>query len=283
LGKIFDALKKSNKESISAASSHEKFVTNKTKMPKKLEAQLDIEKPLYEHAKINEWLVTLLNPDSFEAEQFKILRTNLLFPVSGNPPRTIMVTSAVPDEGKSFVSANLAISIAQGIDEHVLLMDCDIRRPCLHTRFGFNDVRGLSDYLANGASIPSVLLKTKLEKLTILPGGKPYNNPSELLISEKMSDLLKEIKIRYKDRYIIIDSPPPQLTAESRAIARQVDGIILVVKYGSTNRGIVSDLINIIGKEKILGVIINWFDMRSSSYFGYGKYGQYYTNYQKNR
>ena len=281
MGKIFDALKKSDKESISSAPRHEKSVTAKTKMPKKIEAQLDIEKPIHEHAKINECLVTLLNPDSFEAEQFKILRTNLLFPVSGNPPRTIMVTSAVPGEGKSFVSANLAISIARGIDEHVLLMDCDIRRPCLHSRFGFNDVRGLSDYLANGASIPSVLLKTRLKKLTLLPGGKKYNNFSELLTSEKMSALLKEVKIRYKDRYIIIDSPPPQLTAESSAIARQVDGIILVVKYGSTNRELVSDLINIIGKEKILGVIINWFDMRSSSYYGYGKYKKYYTKYHK--
>jgi protein-tyrosine kinase len=277
LGKIFDALKKSNKVSISSAPSHEKSVTTKTKIPKKIEAQLDTEKPLYEHAKINECLVTLLNPDSFEAEQFKILRTNLLFPVSGSPPRTIMVTSAVPGEGKSFVSANLAISIAKGIDEHVLLIDCDIRRPCLHTRFGFDDVRGLSDYLADGASISSVLLKTRLKKLTMLPAGKPYNNPSELLTSERMSALLKEAKKRYKDRYIIIDSPPPKLTAESSAIARQVDGIILVVKYGSTNRELVSDLINIIGKEKILGVIINWFDMRSSPYYEYGKYNKYYT------
>ncbi|MBC2695119.1 MAG: polysaccharide biosynthesis tyrosine autokinase [Desulfobacteraceae bacterium] len=250
-------------------------------MPKKIEAQLDIEKPVYEHAEINGCLVTLLNPDSFEAGQFKILRTNLLFPLSGSPPRTLMITSAVPGEGKSFVSANLAISIAQGIDEHVLLMDCDIRKPCLHTRFGFNDVRGLSDYLANGISISSVLLKTKLKKLTILPGGKPYNNPAELLTSEKMSALLKEVKIRYKNRYIIIDSPPPQLTAESSAIARQVDGIILVIKYGSTNRETVSALINIIGKEKILGVIINWFDMRSSSYSDFREYGNLYTKYQK--
>ena len=281
MGKIFDALKKSNKESILSSPGHKKSVTTKTKMPEKIEAQHDIEKPVYNHAKINKCLVTLLNPDSFEAEQFKLLRTNLLFPVSGSPPRTIMVTSAVPGEGKSFVSANLAISIAKGIDEHVLLMDCDIRRPCLHTRFGFNDAKGLSDYLANGASISSILLKTKLEKLTILPGGKPYNNPSELLTSEKMSALLKEVKTRYKNRYIIIDSPPPQLTAESSAIARQVDGIILVVKYGSTNREIVYDLINSIGKEKILGVVINWFDMRSSSYYGYGKYNKYYTKYHK--
>ena len=85
-------------------------------------------------------MVSLLEPQSFEAEQFKHLRTNILFPVSGKPPRLIMVTSALPDEGKSFVSANLAVSIAQNINEHVLLIDCDMRCPSIHKSFGFGDI-----------------------------------------------------------------------------------------------------------------------------------------------
>ena len=93
-------------------------------------------------------LVSLFNPQSFEAEQFKILRSNLLYPVSGNPPRSLMVTSPLPGEGKSFVASNLAISVALNINRHVLLMDCDLRRPSIHTRFGFDDVPGLSDYLS---------------------------------------------------------------------------------------------------------------------------------------
>jgi len=114
-----------------------------------------------------------------------------------------------------------------------------------------------------------------MEKLTVLPGGQTPHNPAELLSSKKMSELLVEVKERYEDRYIIIDSPPPQLTAETSAIARQVDGVILVIKYGSTPKDLVSDLVEIIGRGKILGCVLNWYDLKSSSYYGYGKYGKY--------
>ncbi len=247
----------------------------------------------YEHNKMDRNFVTFLKPHSFEAEQFRMLRTNLLFPISGRSPRTIMVTSAIPGEGKSFIAANLAISIAQIISEYVLLIDCDLRTPCLHTRFGFgDDVPGLSEYLSHGShfeavnrkkfgNIPelseylsdgvflsSLFLKTKIHKLTMLPAGKPPYNPSELLSSKQMADLLKKEKSRYSNRYIIIDSPPPKLMTETSVIARQVDGILLVVKYGSTPRKLVADLVDMLGKEKIVGIILNGFD-------GYGKYDKF--------
>lgn len=276
MGKIFDALAKSEKEHIKLPSKNEESASL-GEQPPKIAKPLNISGSLHN---IDRNLVALLDPRSFEAEQFRLLRTNLLFPVSGKPPRTIMITSAVPGEGKSFVAANLAISIAQGINEHVLLMDCDIRRPSIHSSFGFGNVQGLSDYLANGASLSSSILKTKLDKLTILPGGKPRHNPAELLSSEKMSQLLEEVKTRYADRYIIVDSPPPQLTAETGAIGRQVDGILIVVKFGSTRREMVEDMLGKFEKEKILGVIINRFDIQSKNY-GYGKYGKYDKYYAK--
>ena len=198
---------------------------------------------LYDDNHIDKNMVTLLKPQSFEAEQFKILRTNLLFPSSGKSPRTIMVTSSVPDEGKSLIAANLSVSIAQSIQEHVLLIDCDIRRPCVHTQFGFGDVPGLSDHLSRGIPVSSLLLKTKVNKLSILPGGNPAHNPSELVSSQKMSKLLQEVKYRYSDRFIVIDSPPPKLTAETSALSRQVDGVLLVIEYGRTSREMVLDLV----------------------------------------
>ena len=227
---------------------------------------------LYDSNSIDENLVTILEPDSFEAEQFKMLRTSLLFPVEGKAPRTIMVTSAVPSEGKSFVSANLAVSIAQSIQEHVLLVDCDMRRSCIHKLFGFGDVPGLSEYLSSTKSLSSVLVKTNVNKLSILPGGTPPPNPAELLSSQQMSKLLEELKERYSDRYIVLDTPPPIMTAETNALSRQIDGILLVVKYGTTPRKMVVDLIKMIGKEKILGVVFNQFDMKLSRYYGYNKY-----------
>jgi len=237
---------------------------------------------LYDKNRIDKNMVTLLKSQSFEAEQFKILRTNLLFPSSGRSPRTIMVTSAVPDEGKSLITANLAVSIAQSIQEYVLLIDCDIRRPCIHTQFGFGHVPGLSDHLSRGIPVSSLLLKTMVKKLSILPGGTHHHNPSELVSSQQMSRLLQEVKYRYSDRFIVIDSPPPKMTAESSALSRQVDGVLLVIEYGRTSREMVSELINTIGKEKILGVVFNKLDMRFAQYYGLGKiksYGRYYQKY----
>jgi len=279
LGKIFDALEKSGTEkSVSAISSenHKADSKNQTIRKEKLLTAPITPEDIRHY---DNTLISLLKPQSFEAEQFKILRTTILFPGSGKPPRVIMVSSAVPGEGKSFVASNLAISIAQNIDEHVLLMDCDLRVPTIHTRFGLKQVRGLSDYLSGNRSLSSLLLKTKLEKLTILPGGSLPHNPAELLSSDKMARLIDEVRNRYQDRYVIIDSAPPQLTSESAALARLVDGVVLVISYGKTRREIIADLVEKLGKDKILGIVLNRFDLRSSTYYGYGKYSKYAKYY----
>jgi len=275
MGKIFEALEKSNKDHSIPEAKDSTFQASSNGEHESHGFSFDEAEALDQENSIDQNLVTLLQPRSIEAEQFNILKTNILFPASGKPPHSIMVTSAAPGEGKSFIAANLAISIALNIDEYALLVDCDFRKPCIHNRFGFGEVPGLSDYLSNKTTLSSVLLKTKVNKLTILPVGKPPHNPSELLSSNLMSTLLGELTKRYRDRYIIIDSPPPQLTAETNALARQVDGIVLVVKYGSTPRKMVDELINILDKEKILGIIMNWFNIRSSKYYGYGSYGKY--------
>jgi exopolysaccharide/PEP-CTERM locus tyrosine autokinase len=239
------------------------------------------DKALYHYRAIDKNLVSLLAPQSYEAEQFKMLRSNILFPVSGKVPRSILVTSPSPGDGKSFVSANLAISIAADIDRNVLLLDCDLRKPAIHKRFGFGDVPGLSDYLSEGTPLESLLIRTKVNKLTILPAGKPPVNPSELLSSELMSALIAEVTERYSDRIIIIDSPPPKLTAETGALARNVDGILLVVKFGKTPRKMMKELIDILGKNKIIGSIINHFDMSSTGYHEYRSYRKYSRHYGK--
>ena len=228
--------------------------------------------------KIDPNLVSVVNPESLETEIFKVLRGKILFPASGKPPRSIMVTSAVPGEGKSFVAANLAVNMAQNIEDHVLLMDCDLRRPTIHKMFGLGRVKGLSEHLANGNKIPDLLIKTGLGELSLLASGTPPHNPSEILSSAKMASLLDEFKTRYQDRYLIIESPPPMLAPETIAIAKQVDAIIVVIKFGSTPMEAVEELIDNLGKEKIIGAVINRFDARTSRYYGYRKYGKYYRS-----
>jgi exopolysaccharide/PEP-CTERM locus tyrosine autokinase len=230
-----------------------------------------LKKALPEAAGIGPDLVSLANPDGPEAELFKLLRTRILFPPSGRPPRTILVTSAVAKEGKSFVAANLAVNIAKNVDEHVLLVDCDLRKPSIHAKFGFNGVKGLSEYLTAGLELPSLLLKTGVEKLTLLTSGTPPPNPSELITSSRMAALIEELKARYDDRYIIIDSPPPMMAPETSAIAKWVDGILVVVKYG-TPMDLVEELVSQLDREKIIGVVINKINQREFRSYSYKKY-----------
>jgi len=271
LGKIFSALEKINNEKFSAAQDQE---PQKEKMEKKDVFLLNKTgaSDLQNQYKIDKNLVAWKETKSLESEQFKILRTNLLFPVSGEPPRVILVSSFFQDEGKSFTSSNLAVSIAQNINQNVLLMDCDLRKPSIHRIFGFDDdSTGLSEYLLEDAALSSIIMRTNIERLSIMPAGRVPDNPSELLSSKKMIDLIVEVKERYNDRIILIDSPPLKLTAEANVLARQVDGILLVIKCGSTNSDLVSGMIDAIGKDKILGVVFNHFNKKNATYYGYGK------------
>jgi len=131
----------------------------------------------WDETKIDPNLVALLDPQSLEAEQFKILRTNILFPLAGQPPRSILLTSTVPGEGKTFAAAKSGHQHCLNINRYVLLIDADLRKPQLHTRFGFPSVPGLSNYLAENRPLPSLLLHTKVDKLTLLPGRSASRKP----------------------------------------------------------------------------------------------------------
>ncbi len=271
VGKIFKALEKA-----------QQIVGNSEKIEEKFEAeplplfsdQENVHKTEIETRPviIDPMLVTGLSPQSMESEQFRLLKNNILFPAKGTVPKCIMVTSTTPGEGKSFVAANLAITLAHGIDEYVLLMDCDLRAPTIHSMFGYNnDTQGLSEYLSKAKSLSSLLVKTFMDKLTIFPAGEIPHNPSELLSSEQMRRLIHEVKLRYSDRYIIIDTSPPYLTSETSVISRLVDGIVIVIKQGQTRKKDILKIIDIYGKEKILGVVYNF--AKKPFGYGYGKYG----------
>lgn len=276
MGKIYNALEKADKtrsedNSAMADRTDKDESASYFTPPEEAEAYPEHEIPQITDSSLE----TFLKPHSQISEQFRLLKNNILFPEKGEPSKTIMVTSASPSEGKSFTAANLAASIAQSIDEYVLLMDCDLRKPTIHSMFGFNSqgLKGLSDYLSAGIPLSSVLRKTAVNKLTILPAGPVPPNPSELLSSEQMRRMLHEVKLRYSDRYIIIDTPPPYITSETNAIARYVDGIILVIRQGRTRVKEIQDIVDIYGRNKILGVIKNFSEKAVGYGYGYGKYG----------
>ena len=133
-----------------------------------------------------------------------------------------------------------------------------------------------------GIPLSQLLIRTALPRLSILPGGLPPTNPSELLSSNRMSALVQELMRRYDDRYIIFDSPPPQVAAESVALAQYVEGVILVVKIGHTDKEAAAQVVAKLGKAKIIGVVANWLTHRAVGYFGAGNYRQY-SYYRKSK
>ena len=212
-----------------------------------------------------------------------MLRSRILHPENGEKPlRTIMVTSSAPSEGKSFVSANLGVSIAQGLDQHALIVDCDLRRPTLARLFGLSISahRGLADYLYDeNCQLTDLLQKTAVDKLTILPSGLPPDNPAELLASSRMSNLVEELSSRYADRLIIFDSPPFQVASESAILAKHVDGVVVVIGYGRSDRNQIRTMVDSLGRSRIIGVVFN--GMRDNFFQrkvldAYGYYGGYY-------
>jgi len=245
-----------------------------------------IEKPKPANAMSGKWderLFKAINGDNTLPEVFKILRSRILHPKDGKAvPKTIMVTSATPKEGKSFITANLGISLAQGIDQHSLLVDCDLRRPALAGLFGMKTSVGLVDYLQDEMQLADLICKTSLEKLSVLPSGKPPLNPAELLSSTRMCALVEELSSRYKDRIIIFDTPPTLVAAETSVLAGQVDAVILVVRQGGASQGAVQQIIDLIGAEQILGIVFNDWNTNAfekTLFRGYGNYYQNYHNY----
>ncbi len=226
-------------------------------------------------------LVSLFQPGSLGAEQFRKLRTHLLRPDVLDAPKTIMVTSATAGEGKTFVAANLAAGIAHDLHFHALLVDCDLRNPTLSEWFGVENGHGLSDYLVGRQKLPELLMKTKMEKLSVLTGGSAQEKPAELIGSRAMEALVHELKSRYNDRYIIFDATPLLVTTEPEVLARLVDAILIVVRAGVTPRETVRQAIASLDKKKILGFVLNDVAFKSSGlssrYFGsdgyYMKYG----------
>ncbi len=191
------------------------------------------------------------------ADQIKILRTEVLKGMEQGGGSTLLVTSAKRGEGKSITAINLALSIAQELDRTVLLVDANLRNPSIHRYLGFDNLPGLADYLKNGTKIPDLLINPGIRKLTVLPSGKPPRNPSELLGAPRMDALVREMKGRYPDRVIIFDSPSLLASADPLALARFVDGVLLVVEAEHTSKEDVRRSVELLKGSKIVGTVLN--------------------------
>ncbi len=190
----------------------------------------------------------------------------------------IMLTSALPGEGKSFTAINLAMSMAMELDRTVLLVEADVVKPSICKYLGVPEPeQGLVEYLAKpGLELSNLLLKTNVPKLTLLPAGKQHSSSSELLSSKNMRELMDQLSSRYSDRVVIFDSPPLLLTTEATILSGFMGQIVLVVEAGKTQQSVVKQALDLLDPNQIIGVILNK-NMTSagSSYGYYGSYGSY--------
>jgi exopolysaccharide/PEP-CTERM locus tyrosine autokinase len=216
-------------------------------------------------------LVVLGNPASPIAEQFRFLRSKICRPLQGDNPRSILITSSVQGEGKSFVAVNLAVTIAQGLDEHVLLVDTDLRLPRLHEIFALQRAdRGLADHLQDEAPLQELLQKPGIGKLSLLPAGLHASKPAELLSSSRMKRFIIEVKHRYPDRYVIFDSPPLGMAPELSIMAQEMEAVFLVVRRAETPREAVKASLEKLDRERFKGIILNGYDKPKKYYKKYG-------------
>ncbi|MGQ9922100.1 MAG: polysaccharide biosynthesis tyrosine autokinase [Desulfobacca sp.] len=192
------------------------------------------------------------------AEEYKLLRTHILHRTKKDHLNTIMFTGPRPKEGKSLTTINVAISIAQEVDQTVLIVDADLRNPSIHSYFGLPGKKGLVDFLKGGVPIPELLIHPEgIHKLVVLPAGKPITDAAELIKSPQMVDLVQELKHCYSDRYVLFDLPPILNFADALAFAPLVDGIILVVEAGRTAREEIEQSLNMLKDFNILGFVVN--------------------------
>ena len=300
MGKISDVLEKSRIEFVDKNADSElkrvdKFTESNVEQDEKKEErtpeqpaaeqvvqETTQQHPLSSSEAWDERLLKVTHSTSEAAESFRILRSRILYPQDGKQrPQSILVTSSAPQEGKSFVSANLAVTIARGLDQHALLVDCDLRRPSLAKLFGLASIcrRGLSDYLREDCDISGLIHKTSIEKLSLLASGDSPVNPAELLSSTRMSKLVNELSSRYKDRFIIFDTPPYQVASETNVLAKEVEGVVLVVGYGKSDKSHIKTMVDLIGPEKIIGVVFNGMKnsyIQKKVFSSYGYSGEYY-------
>ena len=209
------------------------------------------------------------SPKSVAAEAYRSLKTNIQYSSFDKEYKTIVITSSNPGEGKSTTAGNLALTLAEG-EAKVLLVDCDMRKPSIHKKFKISNMSGTAELLLRKESFEDVA-NFYNENLTIITAGKIPPNPSEMLSSRAMTAFIKEMKKEFK--YIILDTPPLQAVTDAQVLSTKADGVLLVVRAGSTKREMVLNSVDLIKKVhgKIIGTVLNGVENKKNNYYYYGE------------
>jgi capsular exopolysaccharide synthesis family protein len=203
----------------------------------------------------NKRRIAMLQPDSFVAEQFRTLRARIDSLATERPVRTISFTSAMKGEGKTIAAINFALVTAMSVGRRVLLVDCDMREPQVHRTLGLRPETGLAELLTDQASLDDAIIKVDGINLEVLPVRALPPNPSELLASAKMRQVIEELARSYDT--VVLDTPSALGISDAKSVSELTDGLILVVRADKTAEEDVEAALDVLDRRRILGLVLN--------------------------
>lgn len=218
-------------------------------------------------------IISYNDPKSVISEQYRAIRTNIEYSNVDQNTKTILVTSSDKNDGKTTTVSNLAVSFAN-LNKKVLLIDCDLRNASIHKMFKINNIYGLTDILAKDRAVDKCIQETELKNLYVLTAGAIPPNPAEILSSEKMKNLIEDLKNIYD--YIFIDTPPIGLVTDAGVLSSFIDGVVLVVKSESVEKKYLEETKKKLDAvdARILGAILNAYKSEQKDYNYYSYYGK---------
>ncbi|MFA6635877.1 MAG: CpsD/CapB family tyrosine-protein kinase [Candidatus Omnitrophota bacterium] len=223
-------------------------------------------------------IVSIVDKESYQAEQYKVLRTNLYSMSPEAPIRTVALTSSQEQEGKTITSCNLAASISLDAGKKVILIDADLRRPAVHRMFGIQRDPGFAHVISGDVDIEHFTKTPSVENIYIIPAGTPEGNPSEMLMSEKMKHIIGELKQNFD--YILFDTPPVMSVTDASILGAMCDAVFFVVKSGVTQASLAEEAYNmLVGAQARpkAAILTNVSDILDLRYYRY-KYKQYHRD-----
>jgi capsular exopolysaccharide synthesis family protein len=204
--------------------------------------------------------------DPAVVDAYRMLRTRVLQRMHEKGWRSLAITSAGPNEGKTLTAVNLALSLAMDVNHTVMLVDLDLRRPSVHRLFGYEPKVGVADYLFSDIPLSSVLFTPSVERLVVLPGGTKLDNSSEMLSMPRTREMVEDITKYYPERIVLFDLPPILMVDDALAFAPFVDAFMLVVEEGETAKPALKQATELLKNTNLLGTVLNKGDHRGKYY-----------------
>ena len=275
--RIKQAVEKDRKlqPNVSGRPAHPQQSSQYTTTPRATETQHEVEDISYKQTRVVKLQMEHLGKNRIFAfsknnamsMNIDLLRTQVLQKMKENGWRTLAITSPTPEAGKTVVAINLAMSIAQQTDKTAMLVDFDLRRPKIGAYLGIPMEKSLNDLLDGSAELPDVLINPDMPRLVVLATKTPVSKSSETLSSNKISNLIKELRARYESRIIIFDLPPVLVIDDALALLPQVDCVLMVVANGMSSKREIEDCLRHLPAEKLVGVVLNKAEIEPMSYY----------------